>query len=382
MGRADINMEITQKPDIPLMNCSSAIDKEKHLRICLQQDVESDQTTGFEKFFLINNSAPEVDYNEIDTSAELMGRKISAPFVILPMTGGTELSGRVNRNLAEAAQEMGVAMAVGSQRLGIEDPSLVGSFQIRDIAPDVPLIANLGAIYLNYDYGLDECERAVEMIDADALSLYLNPMQKLFQGSREIYFKNLIDKIAHVCEHLSVPVIVKEVGFGLSSDIALSLKEAGVSLLDIAGAGGTSWVKVTRYLNNNHLTESVSEFDGWGIPTADALVAVKDAVEDIPIIASGGIRSGVDIAKALALGADFAGMALPLLSSAMESSNAVKKKIQSVKEDLRFAMFGCDTANLGQLKSRTIIKSKMDSCDEQFCLFQEVMCGRDRDTDP
>ena len=141
-------------------------------------------------------------------------------------------------------------------------------------------------------------------------------------------------------------------------------------LLDISGAGGTSWVKVTRYLNNDHLRQSVSEFDDWGIPTADALVAVKEAVKDIPIIASGGIRSGVDIAKALALGADYAGMALPLLSPAMESSNAVKTKIEGVIEDLKFAMFGCDIANLGQIKSRTIVKSKMNSCDDQFCFFR------------
>jgi len=278
-------------------------------------------------------------------------------------------------NLAKAAQELGIAMSVGSQRLGIEEPSLEFSYQVRDVAPDIPIIANLGAIYLNYGYGLEECERAVKMIKADGLSLYLNPIQKIFQGKKDIDFKGLIEKIGDICQKLSVPVIVKEVGFGLSSDSAKLLKDAGVSILDVSGAGGTSWIKITRYLNNNHLQETVSDFDDWGIPTANSLISIKNAVKGIPIIASGGIRSGTDSAKALALGADYAGMALPLLSPAMESSNAVKKKIDKVIEELKLSMFGCGTANLNQLKSRTVIQRKIDACDDQFCIFQEEICG-------
>ncbi len=336
---------------------SSTHDKESHLRVCLQKDVESTQTTGFEKYYLINNPAPELIFEDIDVSCSFLGKDISAPFLILPMTGGTEPSARINKNLAAAAQELGVAMAVGSLRLALENSSLAGSYQVRDVAPDIPLLANLGAIYLNYGYGLEECEKAVEMIGADALSLYLNPMQKLFQGDRDINFKGLIDKIAYICRHLSVPVIVKEVGFGLSSDSALLLKEAGVSILDIAGAGGTSWVKITRYLNDPQ-DESDPAFDDWGIPTADSLISVKNAVEDIPIIASGGIRSGTDMAKALALGADYTGMALPLLSPAMDSSQAVKNKIEMLIEVLKTGMFGCGADSLDELKKGHYIRKK------------------------
>jgi isopentenyl-diphosphate delta-isomerase len=272
------------------------------------------------------------------------------------MTGGTDLSAQINRNLAVAAQELRVAIGVGSQRLGIEKPNLAASFQVREVAPDIPLLANLGAVYLNYGYGLEECERVVEMIGADALTLYLNPMQKIFQGDRGIDFKGLVDKIAHICQHLSVPVMVKEVGFGLSADSAMLLKKAGAHMLDVAGAGGTSWVKITRHLKGAGIDENPSAFDGWGIPTADSLVSVKKAVPDIPIIASGGIRSGNDMAKALALGADYAGMALPLLSHAMESSEAVIEKIATVIEELKIAMFGCGAANLRELKNGQFIR--------------------------
>jgi len=340
-------------------NWSSTDDKDKHLKTCLKEDVESNRTTGFENYYLINNPAPEINFKDIDISCKLFGKQISAPYIILPMTGGTELSGQINRNLAEAAQELHVAMGVGSQRLGIEKPSLAGSFQVREVAPDIPLFANLGAVYLNYGYGLEECERLVEMIGADALTLYLNPMQKLFQGDRAIDFKGLIEKIAHICRHLSVPVIVKEVGFGLSADSALLLKKAGVDILDVAGAGGTSWVKITRHLKGEDIGENSSAFDDWGIPAADSLISVKGAVPDMPVIASGGIRSGNDMAKALALGADYTGMALPLLSHALQSSEAVINKIVTVIEELKIAMFGCGVANLRELKEGQFIRHNM-----------------------
>jgi len=329
---------------------SSSKNKDEHIRICLKKDVSSTRTSGFERYYFNNNPTPEISFNDVDTSCEFLGKRISAPFIILPMTGGTEFSTGINRNLARAAQELGVVMSVGSQRLGLEQPSLADSYRVRDVAPDIPLLANLGAVYLNYGYGLDECERAVEMIGADGLYLYLNSMQKLVQHSKELNFEGLIDKIAGICEHLSVPVIVKEVGFGLSSDSARWLKEAGVSMLDISGAGGTSWAMVSRHMENNPLGESASCFDDWGIPTADSLISVRIAEKDLPIIASGGICNGVEMAKAMALGADYAGMAFSLLSPAVKSSYAVKKKIENVIEQLKITMFCCGLANLGQLK--------------------------------
>ena len=335
---------------------SSSKDKKEHIRICLEKNMESFQTTGFENFYLINNPLPEIDFEDVDTSCSFLGKSISAPYIISPMTGGCDLSGNINRNLAIAAQELGVVMSVGSQRLGIEDPSLISSFQVREVAPDVPLLANLGAVYLNYGYGLEECEQAVDMIEADALILYLNPMQKVSQGGGNLNFKGLAEKIGYICKHLSVPVIVKEVGSGLSADVAVLLKEAGVSVLDVAGVGGTSWTKITRFLKSDYSKENNAHFDGWGIPTADSLISVGEAVKDIPLIASGGIRSGMHMVKAMALGASYVGMALPLLAPAMESGEAVTKKIKGLIKELKAAMFCCGAINTDQLRKGQYIR--------------------------
>ncbi len=345
---------------------SSASDKKDHMRICLEENVESSLTNGFEKYYLINNPLPELDFRDVNTACAFLGKNISAPFIISPITGGYEHSAKINKNLAKAAQELGIVMSVGSQRLGLEDASLAPTYQVRDVAPDIPLLANLGAIYLNYEYGIQECESAVDMIGADALCLYLNPMQKIFQGGENANFRGLIKKIAHICRHLSVPVIVKEVGFGLSVNAAIMLEEAGVSLLDIAGAGGTTWTKIARFLKNDPADALPECFDSWGTPTADALVAIDHAVKKTPIIASGGIRSGIEIAKALALGASFTGMALPLVAPAMESVAAVKKKIERIITEFKMAMFSCGTVSIDQLKSERCIRPVPSSVETDY----------------
>ncbi|MBW2642789.1 MAG: type 2 isopentenyl-diphosphate Delta-isomerase [Deltaproteobacteria bacterium] len=344
---------------------SSSKDKEEHIRICLEKQVESFQTTGFENFYLINNPLPEINFEDVDTSCVFLGKQISAPLIISPMTGGCDLAMNINRNLAMAAQKLGVVMSVGSQRLGLENPSLITSYQVREVAPDIPLLANLGAVYLNYGYGLEECERAVDMIGADALILYLNPMQKVFQGGDNLNFEGVVEKIGYICKHLSVPVIIKEVGFGLSADASTLLKEVGVRILDVAGAGGTSWVKITRYLKGDFSGESNINFDNWGIPTADALISCRQVVKDIPIIASGGIRSGLHMAKAIALGASYVGTALPLLVPAMESGEAVTKKIENLIQELKAAMFCCGTINIAQLLMWAIHKKVQVLNEEQ-----------------
>jgi isopentenyl-diphosphate delta-isomerase len=283
---------------------------------------------------------------------------MAAPFIISPITGGTERSLKINKNLSQAAQELGVAMSVGSQKLALEDPSLIPTYQVRDVAPDVPLLANLGAIYLNYGYGLEECKRAVDMIQADGLILYLNPLQKVIQRSSQLNFKGLIEKISQVCKEVGVPVIVKEVGFGLSSEAAVLLKEAGVWALDIAGAGGTSWAKIERLIEEERGpgTPLGDTFDNWGTPTAESLASIVERIKDMPIIASGGIRNGMEMAKAIALGASYAGMALPLLAPAVESSGAVKEKIQSLLSEFRVAMFCCGKKNLKELRAGDCIR--------------------------
>lgn len=329
---------------------SSSRDKEEHIRICLERNVESFQTTGFENYYLVNNPLPEVDFDEVDTSCSFLGKPISAPIIISPMTGGCGNARKINRNLALAAQRMGVVMAVGSQRLGIEHPSLARTYEVRDVASDIPLLANLGAVYLNYGYGLEECRKAVEMIGADALILYLNPVQKVFQGNRKLDFGGIIKRIAHICENLSVPVIVKEVGFGISGESARILRDLGVNMIDVAGAGGTSWVKITRMLNSGNSEESRGYFDSWGIPTAEALISVLEVARDIPIIASGGIRSGMQVAKALALGAHYSAMALPFLEPATKSAEAVEEKIGTIIWELKVAMFCCGAPDLNKFK--------------------------------
>ncbi len=332
--------------------------KEQQIRCCLEKNVESSLTAGFEKYILINQSLPRITLEDVEPCSTFLGKKISAPFIISPITGGTEISKKINENLAKAAQELGVVMSVGSQKLAHEDPSWIPTYQVRDVAPDIPLLANLGAIYLNYGYGLDECKRAVEMIEADALVLYLNPLQKIMQGKSHLDFKNVIEKISKVCKELDVPVIVKEVGFGLSSSAALLLREAGVWALDVAGAGGTSWAKIERFIkeegNLHHPLRDT--FDDWGIPTLDSLVSILEVIKDVPIIASGGVRTGLDMAKAIALGASYVGMALPLLAPAIESSEAVKEKIQNVLNEFRIAMFCSGKKNLEELQKGNCIK--------------------------
>lgn len=329
---------------------SSPEDKGEHIRLCLENDMESGLSNGFGKYRLINQPLPEISFGSVDTTCKFLGKDISAPFVISPLTGGSSLSKIINTNLAKAAQDLGVVLSVGSQRLALDNPDLAATYQVREAAPDIPIMANLGAVYLNYGYGLDDCEAAVKMIDADALCLYLNPMQKILQGAINLDFEGLVDKIAHLCRHLSVPVVVKEVGFGLSPKAAELLAEAGVTCLDIAGAGGTSWAKITRQMKKSVWGQTGACFDDWGTPTAEALVSVRQAVENTQLIASGGIRNGLDMAKALALGADYAGMALPLLRPAKQSADAVKSRIESVVHELRIAMLCSGVKTLEDFK--------------------------------
>ena len=327
--------------------------------------MESGLTNGFEKYRLLNQPLPEMLFTAVDTSCKFLGKNISAPFIISPLTGGSGLAEVINKNLAKAAQDLGVVLSIGSQRLALDDPDLASTYQIREIAPDIPIMANLGAIYLNYGYDLKYCEAAVKMIQADALCLYLNPMQKILQGVPDLDFEGLVNKISHLCRHLSVPVVVKEVGFGLSPIAAKLLAEVGVTCIDIAGAGGTSWAKITRQMKKSIWGETGACFDDWGTPTADALVAVRKAAGGIQIIASGGIRNGLDMAKALALGADYAGMALPLLRPATQSADSVKSRIEAALHELRIAMFCSGVQTLEDFKGdkRTIEpRDRNDSC--------------------
>ena len=326
--------------------------KEAQLLACLNGDVRGRGiTTGFERYRFTHQALPDVNWREIDLSMSLLGKRLRAPIVISGMTGGCRTGASINRNLALAAEELGLAMGVGSQRAAISDSELVRSYQVRDVAPDILLLGNLGAAQLNTGFGLAECRQAVEMISADALCLHLNGLQEIFQGSDDHDFRGLASKIASVCRELGTPVVVKEVGWGVSAQVAASLADAGVAAIDISGAGGTSWYMVERLSSGVTRDEAErSPFAAWGIPTAESLVQARNAAPDVPLIASGGIRDGVDAAKALALGATAVGIAQPLLRPATESASAVIAVLERFILELRTAMFCIGARDLEKLR--------------------------------
>ena len=326
--------------------------KSDHIRINLEQDVRSGLTTGLENYRFIHRAMPELDLSDVDLSQQVFGKKLHAPILISSMTGGNEEAAGINRLLAEAAQATGIAMGLGSQRAAIELPDLAPTFQVRQVAPDILLFANLGAVQLNYNYGIAECQRAVDMIQADALILHLNALQEAVQPEGNTHFAGLADKIETICKALPVPVIVKEVGWGFSEQDARRLADAGVSAIDVAGAGGTSWSQVEMHrAKDESQARLAAAFINWGIPTAEAILNVHRAAPELMIIASGGLRSGVEIAKCIALGANLGGMAGPFLKAAARSSEAVIQTIQEIQREVQVTMFAAGARGIDQLKS-------------------------------
>jgi isopentenyl-diphosphate Delta-isomerase len=320
--------------------------KADHIRVNLEQDVHSGLPTGLERLHFIHRALPDLNLDDVDSRCVFLRKALAAPLLISSMTGGTEQATRINLVLAEAAQAARIAIGLGSQRVALEDPRWETSFRVRSVAPEVLLLANLGAVQLNCGYGIAECSRAVEMASADALILHLNPLQEAVALEGNTRFAGLLPRIEAVCRALPVPVIVKEVGWGISSADARRLVDAGVAAIDVAGAGGTSWTQVEMHLAaSRDQAELAAAFLDWGIPTANALRDVHRALPDIPLIASGGLRNGVDVAKCIALGASLGGMAAPFLRSAAESPQAVHDRIRLTVAQLRVAMFavGCPT---------------------------------------
>lgn len=332
--------------------------KNDHIRINLEEDVYGREvTTGFERFRFVHNALPEIGLHDVTLATSFFGRQLAAPLLISSMTGGTSHARDILRNLATAAEEAGVAIGVGSQRAAIENPSLAEYYDVRDVAPTTLVFANLGAVQLNYGIGVEGCRRAVDMLQADALILHLNSIQEAVQADGNHDFSGLLRKIGDVCDSLDVPVIVKEVGFGISGDVARRLVEQGVMAIDTSGAGGTSWSAVEAYRAATPLHRALGEaFVGWGIPTSTSLEMVRDAVPSTPVIVSGGMRNGVDAAKAIALGADLIGFAGPLLRAATESATRVMEEIIVIREQLRLAMFGVGARSLDDLRAAAILE--------------------------
>ncbi|QHW30614.1 type 2 isopentenyl-diphosphate Delta-isomerase [Paenibacillus rhizovicinus] len=338
-------------------HAATAKRKGEHIRICLQEQVQNTGAgTGFDGYRFRHQALPEISFQEIDLSASFLGKRLSAPLLISSMTGGTEETALINERLAEAAEARGWAMGLGSMRAAIENEALAATFQIRKLAPSVPIIANLGAVQLNYGYGVDQCRKAVELAEADGLVLHLNSLQEVFQPEGDTDFRGLLHRISEVCRRLDVPVGVKEVGWGIDAETAAVLLEAGVAFIDVAGAGGTSWSQVEKYRARDELlADAAAAFADWGTPTAACVRDIRAALPEAEVIASGGLANGVDAAKAIALGADLAAYGRSLLAGAADpksgSADELMQQMARIEFELRAAMFGIGAATIGGLRA-------------------------------
>ena len=327
--------------------------KDEHLRINIDEDVAAKGIeTGFDDWRFVHRALPEIDLNSVELSTDLLGHQVGAPLLVSCMTGGTEQAGVINERLARVAQAHGLAMGLGSCRVLLEQPDVLPTFDVRALAPDVPLLANLGAVQLNLGVGIDECRRLLRVLRADALVLHLNPLQEALQASGNTAFAGLLARIAAVCAGLGAPVIVKEVGWGIADDLVTRLFDAGVAAVDVAGAGGTSWSEVERHRMSDSVRARIAaSFAGWGIPTADALIDARSAAPRGVLIASGGVRNGIDVAKALALGADSVGVAGPLVRAAAAGDDTLDDTVTVILEELRLVMFCVGAARVAELRS-------------------------------
>ncbi|MFA5077841.1 MAG: type 2 isopentenyl-diphosphate Delta-isomerase [Candidatus Micrarchaeia archaeon] len=317
--------------------------KKNHVDLVARKKMQYLKTSGFEEVMLVHNALPEIDFEKISMRTEFLGKRLEAPLLIEAMTGGYEKGGMINRKLAHAAENTGVALGLGSQRAMVEEPSLRKTYYVKNIAPSVPIIANIGAYQLK-EYAINRIEGLVSAIEADALAVHLNPLQEIIQPEGDNDFTGILKAIEKTCERISVPVIAKETGAGISTSVAKMLKEAGVKYVDIAGSGGTSWSTIEYERGGG-----VPGFSEWGIPTVPSIIANRGIV---PLIASGGVRSGIDAAKAVALGAEIAGAAQPFLEAYMKRK--LEQRIDVWKEQLRVGMFLTGSKDVRALRKAKI----------------------------
>ncbi len=336
--------------------------KKDHIEIILSGKARHNRDSGFSEISFVHNALPELDFGDIDISTEFLGKKLNLPYLASSMTGGPDQGGIINRNIAEAAQTMGFAMGVGSQRIALGGGSGHGlDREVRRIAPDIALYANLGAVQLVQGMSIGDCRRAVDAISADALILHLNPLQEVLQQGGDVNWKGVLNAIENVCRHSGVPVIAKEVGAGISVDVAKRLVEAGISAIDVAGTGGSSWAAVEGLRRADAQGQSLGEvFRNWGLPTAESLHAVHCALPEIPLIASGGIADGLDGAKALRLGASLVGQAGALLHAATLGPEQVIAHVAAWEKALRIVCFCTASQNLDELRQAPLRHPKDD----------------------
>lgn len=327
--------------------------KAEHIEITLNEKVTGNTiSTGLERVHFIHNALPEIDFKDISIESKFLDQRRKTPFVISSMTGGAAFAETINRNLAIAAEEKGWVLALGSMRALIESEEHRSSFQVRQYAPSVPIIANLGAVQLNYGFGVEQCRQIIEMTDANALVLHLNTIQEVIQPNGDLNFKDLLGKIESLTQTLGVPIGVKEVGWGIDGQTAKRLCDVGISFIDVAGAGGTSWSQVEKFRSPEPIKRAAAEtFSDWGNPTVDCVVSVRNSIEEQSIVASGGMYTGLDAAKTIALGADMVGFGRSILKEATQSVEDVISVMETKELELRMAMFGIGAASIQELQS-------------------------------
>ena len=335
------------------------------IEVTLREDVESkNMTTLLEDVILIHNALPEINFKEIDITTKFLNHKFNAPFIIDAMTGGTKEATKINANLATAAEELGIGMGLGSQRAGLISKKMAETYAIaRKKAPSAFLIANIGGAQLIKDINLENIKEIINMIKADAIAIHLNSLQEIIQPEGEPNYKGVLEKISWIVSNIETPVIIKEIGCGISREVASKLESAKVSSLNVAGLGGTSWAAVEHFIakkmNLNEKMDLGTLFRDWGIPTAASILETKSTT-NIPIIASGGIRTGLDIAKCISLGASLVGIAKPLLYPAVKSSKEVVICINKMLNELKTTMFVTGSKNINNLaNTRYIITGKL-----------------------
>lgn len=333
--------------------------KNDHLDIVLsKRHASSSTTTGLESVTFVHCALPEMNLDDVNVHTEFLGKRINAPFLISSMTGGPSKAETVNANIANVCEELGLPFGIGSQRIALENGSSGGlGANLRKYAPSVPIIGNIGAAQLNRGYGIDEAVRAVEMIGADGLFIHLNPLQEAVQSEGDRDWSNLLEKIARLVSDLPVPIAVKEVGFGISEQIAGDLARAGVTIIDVAGAGGTNWASVEAARSDDPVRSRLGDtFSNWGIPTAYAVAQARQVCPDTTLIASGGIKNGLDIAKAIRIGADLGGIAAGVLQAAVVSDRKLHSLLSVIIEELRITCFCTGSKDLDSLRNAKVIE--------------------------
>jgi isopentenyl-diphosphate delta-isomerase len=329
--------------------------KEDGIVMCLEKPVQAKRAkTLLGDVNIIHNALPEMDFDEIRLDTTFLGHRFSAPFYIGAMTGGAELAKKINRNLAVAAQELGLGMVVGSQRAGLIAKELSDTYAVtRKAAPDIFIGSNIGGAQLSKGFTAEDTKKLVDMLQADALYVHLNPLQELVQPEGDTTYRNVLSRISDLAGRINTPIVAKEVGAGISGEAAKRLEDAGVAAIEVAGAGGTSWSGVEAYRAKeagDGMRHNIGNlYWDWGIPTAVAVYTVRRSVK-VPVVASGGLRTGLDVARAIILGADITAMAWPLLRPATISSDAVKEYIEEVLFGLKTAMFLTGSRNLAEFR--------------------------------